>query len=165
MFSVATSSERRACDAEHLLQTLVEYKDWPALVALGLERPGEHGHYLEAVLAALARESGENPSSGADEYIRSILLTISSDAELSETLTPLSLIGTLQASRSLPLKVAKGFIREFVRKQQGKARFNAARIAELQSETEALQEEVERKRSAPLVRSPSLPLFSPFRAF
>ena len=73
----------------------------------------------------------------------------------------------MQAGGPLPLEVAAGYLREVARRQQGRARFSAQRIAELRRETEALQADVAAKRSAPLVRCKhqmqalhSLPLLS-----
>ena len=75
---------------------LVEYKDWPAVVALALQRPGDRGQLLEAALQALARAASTAPQAGVDAHIQAILTAITADPTLAETLTPLSVIGTLQ---------------------------------------------------------------------
>lgn len=77
-------------------QVLVEYQDWPALVSLALQRPGERGQHLDAALHALARAAASEPEAGVEVHIQAILTAIAADPALSETLTPLSVIGTLQ---------------------------------------------------------------------
>jgi hypothetical protein len=135
------------------LQVLVEYGDWVALARVGREHPGSRGEHLELVLRELLREADRNPGGEAPGLIRDVLDAISRDPELSEVLTPLAVLSTLQTSATLTLDVAKGFIQEYLRRQQGKAAFNAERIAALHAETEALKETVETKKTKPLVRS------------
>jgi hypothetical protein len=61
----------------------------------------------------------------------------------------------VQAGGALPLSVAKGFVRDFVGRQQSAARFTGERIEGLRREADALAADVACKRTAPLVRSVS----------
>jgi hypothetical protein len=134
------------------MQVLVEYKDWEALVGLGLQHPGEHGQHLEAALLELVLAADAEPSNGIEQHIQTMLAAVAADDALRDIFTPLAVIGVLQRSKTLPLEIAKDFLRDHMRVQQEKALFNESRIGELQAEREGLEREIQDKRTKPLVR-------------
>jgi hypothetical protein len=135
------------------MQVLVEYKDWEALVALALQHPGEHGKHLEAALLELVLAADTEPDSGIEQHIRTLLASVAADDALPDLFSPLAVIGVLQKSKTLPFEIARDFLREDMRLQHEKALLNESRIRELQAERDALEKEIQDKRTKPLVRS------------
>lgn len=75
---------------------------------------------------------------------------------VAQVLTPMAILTTLQRSSTLTLDVAKGFLQQYVRRQQSKAEHHGSKIAQLQTETAQLAASVHSKRTEPFVRPPHM---------